>query len=101
VTAPVTVYAVITDKNGNIPPVTTKFGFTLADTANYSVSFTANEVPNSDGVLSTSINHPLNRGFVFPISLTKIGTPASTILTPTVDFTAAKNKSIEGPLTVR
>jgi hypothetical protein len=98
VTAPATVYAVITDINGNIPPVTTKLGFQIG--TGYGLSFTASEVPNSNGIFSVNSNHPLNRGFMFAVSLTKTGTPAATSLIPSVDFSATKNTNISGSLTV-
>jgi len=98
VTAPATVYAVITDKNGNIPPVTTKFGFSIG--VNYGASSTAFEVTNTNGIFSAELVHPLNRGFMFPVTLTKTGTPSATELVPNVDFTATKNTRITGSLIV-
>jgi hypothetical protein len=101
VTAPATVYAVITDKNGNIPPATTKFGFTIDNATDFKVVSSASEVSNSDGVFPRTWNHPLNRGFEFKIEFSKTGTPTQTVFRPTVDFATTKNKSISGDLIVR
>jgi hypothetical protein len=91
-------YVVITDENGNTPPELTKVGFSIG--ASYSF-IGGGEVPNSsNGIFSESIQHPMNRGAVFPVSITKAGTPDPTTFTPSIELEATKNLRVGVGITI-
>lgn len=94
---PGTLIVAITDSNGNIPPATTKVGFTIG--AGYTF-VGGGEIGNvSNGIFNKNDNFPMNRGALFPVVISKTGA-GPVLFTPIIEYEAAKNTSIASSLSI-